>query len=137
MSVDKDPAEQPAKFLLIGGIRHGQEVEDQGKVYPTIDQYPEGPLGLPGPAMATNYIKRPMRISTPEGVYVREVYVHQSVQQEEFLMALAQYLIGQFVVEGGELLDESPDVLPGGEQEGHSGVEAEAPRPSSGLIIPG
>jgi hypothetical protein len=118
------------QLIMIGGPRHGTMADDAGMILPVMDQIPQGP------AVSSNYVKRNLKIARPDGEeFVRYLYVHESVTQEEFVPMFANYLIGSWVVAGEEKLENTQNVVPAGEPAGVQRMEDGTSRTVSGLFI--
>lgn len=123
-------------LLAVGGPKHGEDLADEGtiaEVMVVVDS-PDGKV-----AIATKYIKRGVDGQIRGRRLRREVYVHESIgNQQEMAALLANVLIGQWIEEGGrEIVEgESQDVVSGRESNGSPQVDKESSRSASGLYIP-
>jgi hypothetical protein len=126
------------KFVAVGGPNHAEELEDDGQPIKTVlvmAQQPDNPLAPPV-ALPTKYIKRAAEGEIEGKHYRRWVYVHESVSNvTEMAQLLANYLLGVWIKEGGEIV-ESPEVVPGGDSGGSAPVGPQPSRSASGLYLP-
>lgn len=127
-------------MLAIGGPNHAEEItEDPGqfKTVMVMVNHPTDPLA-PQVALPTKYIKR-----AAEGImngkhYRRVIYVHESVTNSEEMSAiLANYVLGKWIEEGGELVEEASEVVPSRNDGGAAPVGPQPSRSAGGLYLPG
>jgi hypothetical protein len=134
-----------SNLLAVGGPDHGQEVEDVGAVRQKMMMAsdPNNPAA-PAIAMPTSYIRRNLEGEVGGNKFRKSLYVHESVREPmEMMQLMSNYFIGQWLEDGGELVEEeinleahTPKMVSGGNGSGTSDVGPEPPRSASGLYLP-
>jgi len=134
-----------SNILVVGGPHTGNEVEDEGptKIAMVMAQDPNNPL-IPPVALPTKYVRRGVVGQIGERKLIRNVYVHESIQNPmELAQLLANILIGKWIEEGGEIVEEevrpsgeAPEMVPSGSEGRTPPVGPQPSRTAGGLYLP-
>jgi hypothetical protein len=110
--------------LLLGGPRHGQDVDVPVQPQSLLDTAPglQPPLLPPSYvdiASASTYVLRPFTYVTghpltgkPDKTYVLEIYVHETVTPPDAAALLADAVLRQWFIKEGALQPAQPVVTP-------------------------